>query len=150
MVDSRADAKDAVLNASATAKDTVVREHQATLNDIHGLSASAKEAANHPDAHPLAKYHSFGKSSYHAFLMTVYDTLTWRFPRASAIAVFLIVSTILSSQFVNFSRFVFRILWLSFAATATVESISKLVMGKGLVRFFLYNPISNNQQFETS
>ena len=69
-------------------------------------------------------------------LMTpVYDTVTWKFPRASAIAFFLIVSSILASQFINFSRFVFRILWLSFATTATLEAISKLVTGRGIVRF---------------
>jgi hypothetical protein len=61
--------------------------------------------------------------------------VTWKFPRASAIAFFLIVSGILASQFVNFSRFVFRILWLSFASTATIEAISKLVTGRGIVRY---------------
>lgn len=69
--------------------------------------------------------------------------MTWKFPRASAIAFFLIVSGILASQFVNFSRFVFRILWLSFASTATIEAISKLVTGRGIVRYPLPNSLSN-------
>jgi hypothetical protein len=112
------------------------------MNDVHGLSASAQQAVNDANGHPLAKYHSFGMFSLRFFfrgfvLMTtlVYDTVTWRFPRASAIALFLIVSGILASQFVNFSRFVFRILWLSFASTATIEAVSKLVTGRGLVRY---------------
>ena len=113
------------------------------MNDVHGLSASAQQAVNDSNGHPLAKYHSFGMFSlrflFRGFvLMTtlVYDTVTWRFPRASAIALFLIVSGILASQFVNFSRFVFRILWLSFASTATIEALSKLVTGRGLVRYY--------------
>jgi hypothetical protein len=68
-------------------------------------------------------------------VMTVYDTLTWKFPRASAIALFLVVSTILASQFVTFSRLIFRALWVSFALTATVESVTKLVTGKGIVSY---------------
>ena len=117
------------------------------MNDVHGLSASAQQAVHDANGHPLAKYHSFGMFSLRFFsvdfvLMTklVYDTVTWRFPRASAIALFLIVSGILASQFVNFSRFVFRILWLSFASTATIEAVSKLVTGRGLVR---YSPLLN-------
>src|SRR5579862_162134 len=80
----------------------------------------------------------------------VYDTVTWKFPRASAIALFLIVSSILASQFVNFSRFVFRILWLSFASTATIEAISKLVTGRGIVRYPLRKSFSNLKWFEAS
>jgi len=115
-------ARDTVVGATVTARDTVAREAKATQNDLQGLSASASQAANDADGHPLAKYHS-----------VVYDTVTWKFPRASAIALFLIVSGILASQFVHFSRFVFRILWISFASTATIEAASKLVSGKGFV-----------------
>jgi hypothetical protein len=104
------------------------------MNDVQGLSASAQKAANDSNGHPLAKYHSVGTSTILSILIIVYDTVTWQYPRASAIAFFLIVSSILASQFVNFSRFIFRILWLSFASTATVEAVSKLVTGRGLVR----------------
>jgi len=56
-------AKDSVVNATASARDTVARESQATMNDVQGLSASAQQAANDANGHPLAKYHSFGMSS---------------------------------------------------------------------------------------
>jgi hypothetical protein len=130
-------AKHTVVGATVTAKDTIATEAQATVNDVQGLSASAQKAVKDSNGHPLAKYHSVGTSPVHLLLMTVYDTVTWKFPRASAIAISLIVSSILASQFVNFSRFVFRILWLSFASTATIEAISKLVTGRGIVRYFL-------------
>jgi len=117
-----ANARDSVVGATATARDHVATQAKATQSDFQGLSASASQAMNDADGHPLAKYHS-----------VVYDTVTWKFPRASAIAFFLIVSGILASQFVHFSRFVFRILWVSFASTATVEAVSKLVSGRGFV-----------------
>jgi hypothetical protein len=64
----------------------------------------------------------------------VYDTLTWQFPRASAIAFFLIVSATLAFEFINFSRFVFRVLWISFASTTALEASSKFITGRGIIR----------------
>jgi hypothetical protein len=55
-------AKDTVVGATATAKDTLANEAQATVNDVQGLSASAQKAANDSNGHPLAKYHSVGTS----------------------------------------------------------------------------------------
>jgi len=54
-----ASAKDTVVGATATARDTVTQQAQATMNDVQGLSASA-QAANDSNGHPLAKYHSVG------------------------------------------------------------------------------------------
>ena len=137
-------AKDTVIGATTTARDTVARETQATMNDVQGLSSSAQQAMNDTNGHPLAKYHSVGNSVFGLLLMfLVYDTLTWQYPRASAICFFLIVSGILASQFINFSRFIFRILWLSFASTATLEAVSKLVTGRGIVRYPLTKSSAN-------
>jgi len=56
-------AKETVVGATATARDTVARETQATVSDVQGLSASAQQAMNDSNGHPLAKYHSVGNSS---------------------------------------------------------------------------------------
>jgi hypothetical protein len=53
-------AKDTVVGATATARDTVAQQAQATMNDVQGLSASAQQAASDSNGHPLAKYHSVG------------------------------------------------------------------------------------------
>jgi hypothetical protein len=55
-------AKDTVVGATTTAKDTIATEAQATVNDVQGLSASAQKAAKDSNGHPLAKYHSVGTS----------------------------------------------------------------------------------------
>jgi outer membrane lipoprotein-sorting protein len=55
-----ANAKDTVVGATATARDTVTQQAQATMNDVQGLSASAQQAVNDSNGHPLAKYHSVG------------------------------------------------------------------------------------------
>jgi hypothetical protein len=55
------------MSAAGAAKDTVARQSQATVSDIQGLSASAQQAGNEPNAHPLTKYHSF-RTSYHVDL----------------------------------------------------------------------------------
>jgi hypothetical protein len=57
-------AKDTVISATATAKDTVARETQATMSDVQGLSASAQQAMNDTNGHPLAKYHSVGTQNH--------------------------------------------------------------------------------------
>ncbi|ODA76308.1 hypothetical protein RJ55_08153 [Drechmeria coniospora] len=90
--------------------------------DLSNLAASRKSstvpAAN---GQPMTHYHSFFS-----------ELLSWKNPRASAIAYASIVSLIFAARYLDVIRWALKLSWMTLAVTISAEAAGKLVLNHGL------------------
>ncbi|PFH62567.1 hypothetical protein XA68_12987 [Ophiocordyceps unilateralis] len=122
---------EAARTQSAAAYDSItngpvaqsVKDHSAKASsELSSLAASRKTPAN-PAAtgQPLTHYHSFFS-----------ELLSWKNPRASAIAYVTIVSFIFAARYLDVIRWAFKLSWMALAVTVSSEVAGKLVLNHGL------------------
>ncbi|KJZ77962.1 hypothetical protein HIM_02599 [Hirsutella minnesotensis 3608] len=100
-----------------------VKDHTAKASsELSTLAASRKTPAN-PAAtgQPLTHYHSFFS-----------ELLSWKNPRASAIAYASIVTSIFVARYFDVIRYAFKLSWMALAVTVSAEAAGKLVLNHGL------------------
>ncbi|GJN80865.1 Reticulon [Purpureocillium lilacinum] len=100
-----------------------VKDHSAKASaELSNLAASRKTPTN-PAAtgQPLTHYHSFFS-----------ELLSWKNPRASAIAYASIVSLIFAARYLDVIRWAFKLSWMALAVTVSAEAAGKLVLSHGL------------------
>jgi hypothetical protein len=59
--------------------------------------------------------------------------LSWKNPRASAIAYVLIVGLILGARYLNLLRYAFKFTWMTLGVTVAAEITGKLLFSQGLI-----------------
>ncbi|KAF4587454.1 cell lysis protein-like protein [Ophiocordyceps camponoti-floridani] len=100
-----------------------VKDHSAKASsELSSLAASRKTPAN-PTAtgQPLTHYHSFFS-----------ELLSWKNPRASAIAYAAIVSSIFAARYLDVIRWAFKLSWMALAVTVSAEVAGKVALNHGL------------------
>ncbi|KAF2812297.1 uncharacterized protein BDZ99DRAFT_382976 [Mytilinidion resinicola] len=134
VVDTARSAMDSVASHPATqqAKDTinngpiaqsVKAEGTKTKNDLAGL-ANSRVTPEQPAAtgQPLTHYHSL-----------FYRLLSWKNPRATAIAFAASVLFIFAARYINILRYTFKGIYIVLGVSAATEIASKSVIGNGIV-----------------
>ncbi|KAM4056793.1 reticulon domain-containing protein [Hirsutella rhossiliensis] len=115
----------------ATAYDSVtngpvaqnVKDHTAKASsELSTLAASRRTPVN-----PAATGQSL--THYHSFFS---ELLSWKNPRASAIAFASIVSLIFAARYLDVIRYAFKLCWMALAVTVSAEAAGKLVLNHGL------------------
>ncbi|KAL2754449.1 hypothetical protein ACRALDRAFT_1063282 [Sodiomyces alcalophilus JCM 7366] len=91
-------------------------------NEINNLVA-ARKTPDHRAAtgQPLTHYHSFFS-----------ELLSWKNPRASAIAYVSIVSAIVAARYLDLIRYGFKLTWMALATTVAAELAGKVLLNNGL------------------
>ncbi|CAM1511386.1 Fc.00g088990.m01.CDS01 [Cosmosporella sp. VM-42] len=94
----------------------------AASNELSNLAASRKTPSK-PAAtgQPLTHYHSF-----------FFELLSWKNPRASAIAYVTIVSLIFSARYLDVLRWGLKLSWMVLGVTVAAEVAGKLILNHGL------------------
>lgn len=97
-------------------------ESAKTSNEFSNLAASRKTPAN-PAAtgQPLTHYHSFFS-----------ELLSWKNPRASAIAYASVVTFILAARYLDILRYSLKLTYFALGTTVLAELVGKLVLNHGL------------------
>ncbi|KAH7135871.1 Reticulon-domain-containing protein, partial [Dendryphion nanum] len=100
----------------------VKAETAKTKNEFADL-ANSRTTPDQPAAtgQPLTHYHSL-----------FYRLLSWKNPRATAIAFAGSVIFIFAARYLNVIRYIFKALYLTLGATASAEVVGKLALGRGL------------------
>ncbi|KAJ4385501.1 hypothetical protein N0V93_009929 [Gnomoniopsis smithogilvyi] len=100
----------------------VSEQHAKTSAELSNLAASRQTPAN-PAAtgQPLTHYHSFFS-----------ELLSWKNPRASAIAYFSVVATIFAVRYLDTLRYGFKATWMVLGVVIAAEVAGKLVMNTSL------------------
>ncbi|GAB1316662.1 Reticulon-like protein 1 [Madurella fahalii] len=107
--------------ANGPVAQNVMDESAKTTTELSNLAAS-----RHPPSYqaatgqPLTHYHSFFS-----------ELLSWRNPRASAIAYATIVSIIFSVRYLDVFRWAFKLTWMVLAITIAAEVAGKALMNNG-------------------
>ncbi|KAI0409548.1 Reticulon-domain-containing protein [Xylaria palmicola] len=85
--------------------------------------ADARRTPAQPAAtgQPLTHYHSFFS-----------ELLSWNNPRASAIAYTSIVALIFAARYLDVTRYVFKLTWMTLGTTVLAEATGKAILGHGL------------------
>lgn len=93
-----------------------------TSTEFGNLAASRRTPAN-PAAtgQPLTHYHSFFS-----------ELLSWKNPRASAIAYVSVVALLLTARYVDIFRYTLKLTYLALGTTVLAEVVGKLVLNHGL------------------
>jgi hypothetical protein len=119
------------LKANATAAYNTVTNGPVAQNVMDQSSKTTTEitnlaAARHPPSYtaatgqPLTNYHSFFS-----------ELLSWRNPRASAIAYASLVTLIFSVRYLDVLRWTFKITWMVLAITVAAEIAGKTLLNNG-------------------
>ncbi|ROT40553.1 hypothetical protein SODALDRAFT_99002 [Sodiomyces alkalinus F11] len=91
-------------------------------NEINNLVASRKTPEYRAaTGQPLTHYHSFFS-----------ELLSWKNPRASAIAYVSIVSAIVAARYLDLLRYGFKLTWMALATTVAAELTGKVLLNNGL------------------
>ncbi|PNY25717.1 Reticulon-like protein [Tolypocladium capitatum] len=108
---------------AAAAVDSVTNGPVAqNVRDHSAMAASRKTPATAAATdQPLTHYHSLFS-----------DLLSWKNPRASAIAYASIVSLIFAARFLDVIRWAFKLSWMALAVTVSAEAAGKLLLNHGL------------------
>lgn len=93
-----------------------------TSSEFSNLAAS-RQTPSQPAAtgQPLTHYHSFFS-----------ELLSWKNPRASAIAYTSIVSLIFVARYLDLIRYTFKLTWMALAVTVLAEVAGKTILSTGL------------------
>ncbi|KAI0555504.1 Reticulon-domain-containing protein [Xylaria curta] len=85
--------------------------------------ADARRTPAQPAAtgQPLTHYHSFFS-----------ELLSWNNPRASAIAYAGVVAVIFLNRYLDITRYVFKLTWITLGTTVLAEAAGKAIIGRGL------------------
>ncbi|CAN8102600.1 unnamed protein product [Discula destructiva] len=97
-------------------------QYQKTSAELSTLAASRQTPAN-PAAtgQPLTHYHSFFS-----------ELLSWKNPRASAIAYFSIITAIFSVRYLDTLRYAFKATWMALGVVIAAEVTGKMVMNTSI------------------
>jgi len=100
-----------------------VKNHTAQASSELNNLAAARKTPNEPAAtgQPLTHYHSF-----------FHELLSWKNPRASAIALVSILSAIFAARYLDITRYSLKLAWISLFSTVTAEVVGKFVLNNGL------------------
>jgi len=116
------------LKATTNGHNTVTNGAQNVMNQTSKATAEISNlaAARHPPSYtaangqPLTNYHSFFS-----------ELLSWRNPRASAIAYASLVTLIFSVRYLDVVRWTFKITWMVLAITIAAEVAGKMLLNNG-------------------
>lgn len=116
--------KDTVANGPVAEKAKA--EAAATRNEFADL-ANSRTTPDQPAAtgQPLTHYHSL-----------FYRLLSWRNPRATALAFISTVIFIFSARYLNIFRYILKAVWVTLGTTAAAEVAGQLTIGKGFTSNF--------------
>lgn len=108
--------------ASGPMAQNVKEQSAKTTSEFNNLAASRRTPAQ-PAAtgQPLTHYHSFFS-----------ELLSWKNPRASAIAYVSIVSIIVAGRYLDLLRYSLKLTWMALATTVAAELTGKLLLNNGL------------------
>lgn len=108
--------------ANGPVAQNVKDETAKASGELSNLAASRRTPVT-PAAtgQPLTHYHSF-----------FYELLSWKNPRASAIALTSTLTFILAVRYVNIIRWVLRLTWMALGVTVAAEATGKFVLNTGL------------------
>ncbi|KAF4126789.1 Reticulon [Geosmithia morbida] len=100
-----------------------VRNHTSKASSEFSSLAASRRTPENPAAtgQPLTHYHSFFN-----------ELLSWKNPRASAVSFISIVTFILAARYLDATRWVLRLTWMTLGVTVAAELAGKLVLGNGL------------------
>jgi hypothetical protein len=100
-----------------------VKNHTAKASSELSNLAASRKTPETPAAtgQPLTHYHSF-----------FFELLSWKNPRASAIAFVTVISTIFAARYLNLVRWALRLTWMALGVTVAAEATGKLVLNNGL------------------
>jgi hypothetical protein len=100
----------------------VKSESNKASGELSNLAASRKTPSNAAaTGQPLTHYHSFFS-----------ELLSWKNPRASAIAYASIVSFIFAARYLDLIRYAFKLTWVALGVTVAAEGTGKLILNNGL------------------
>ncbi|KAM0285950.1 hypothetical protein ACHAQH_001137 [Verticillium albo-atrum] len=100
-----------------------VKAQSAKTSSEFGNLAASRRTPSQPAAtgQPLTHYHSFFS-----------ELLSWKNPRASAIAYASIVSAIFAVRYLDVLRYAFKLTWMVLGTTVLAELTGKLILNNGL------------------
>ncbi|KAI0203792.1 Reticulon-domain-containing protein [Astrocystis sublimbata] len=100
-----------------------MKDQSAKTNAEFSNLADARRTPSNPAAtgQPLTHYHSFFS-----------ELLSWNNPRASAIAYSSVVALIFIARYLNITRYLFKLTWITLGCTVLAEVAGKAVLGNGL------------------
>jgi hypothetical protein len=100
----------------------VKSETNQAYGELSNLAAARKTPANAAaTGQPLTHYHSFFS-----------ELLSWKNPRASALAYASVVSFIFAARYLDLIRYAFKLTWVALGVTVAAEATGKLVLNNGL------------------
>jgi len=98
-------------------------EYRKTADELNQLGARVPgPSSEHKPEQYITHFHNF-----------FYDLFTWKFPRATGISFAAALSLIITSGYVNILRYVFKAMYLLFAASAVAEFAGKPLGMQGFV-----------------
>jgi hypothetical protein len=104
-----------------------VKDHTRKASAEFSNLAASRRTPDSPAAtgQPLTHYHSF-----------FYELLSWKNPRASAIALGSIISAIFVGRYVDIYRRILQLTWMALGITVSAEAAGKFLLNKGLATSF--------------
>ncbi|KAL1966206.1 hypothetical protein VTN77DRAFT_4758 [Rasamsonia byssochlamydoides] len=115
-----------VVNGANAVVDSIKTEASKTGDELRGLSDSrVTPSQTTSTGQPLTPYHSL-----------LYSLLSWEHPRATAISFVSVIAFILAAQYLPLLRWVFKLMYWFFGATATLEVAGRVLFSKGLTSSF--------------
>merc|ERR1712000_122612 len=99
-----------------------VKNHTAKAGDELNSLAASRKTPETPAAtgQPLTHYHSF-----------FYELLSWKNPRASAIALVSAITLIFAARYIDITRYALKLSWMALGVTVSAEVIGKFLLNKG-------------------